>query len=144
MFRSEMGEEIPKDVSAGFRRVRGALTAFRVLAPSHRRELLRYIDDAKTETLRRRRIERTAGHVLGKPSPAGHGRKGNPLWTCPRCGNEFVNRNPYHSCKRVRLEDVLAGRTRHVRDLFDRFRALIESMGPVKLVPYADRVGFMV
>lgn len=136
--------ETPKDVAAGLRKVTGALPAFKALAPSHRRELIRYIDDAKTKETRRLRIEKAAEHALGKPAATARGRKGKPLWTCPRCGHEFVNRNQYHSCKRVRLEDVFAGRTSNVRELFDRFRALIESIGPVKLVPYAGRVGFMV
>jgi hypothetical protein len=136
--------EIPVDLASGLRRVRGASRAFLSLAPSHRRELIRYIDEAKTESGRRRRIERAAEHALGKPSKSARGRKGKPLWTCPRCGNEFVNRNQYHSCRRVRLQDVFAGRSAHVRDLFRRLRTLVESMGPVKLVPYAGRVGFMV
>lgn len=136
--------EIPRDVAAELRRVRGALGAFQALAPSHRRELVRYIDDAKTKEARRRRIVKAAEHALGKPSKSARGRKGRPLWTCTRCGNEFVNRNQYHSCKRVRLQDVFAGRSAHVRDLFKRLRTLVESMGPVKLVPYAGRVGFMV
>jgi uncharacterized C2H2 Zn-finger protein len=142
--RQEKRLKIPADVAAGLRRVRGALAAFRSLAPSHRRELIRYIDDAKTEASRRRRIERAADHALGRPALSARGRKGKPLWACPRCGNDFVNRIQYHSCRRVRLEDVFAGRSDRVRELFDRFRRLIESMGPVKLVPYTGRVGFMV
>jgi len=31
-----------------------------------------------------------------------------------------------------------------VRELFERFQAMIEACGPVKRVPYRDRVGFMV
>jgi hypothetical protein len=65
------------------------------------------------------------------------------MWTCPKCGNEFVNKNTYHSCRRGRVEDVFAGKPPSVRALFDRLRERIESIGPVKLVPYRDRVAFM-
>jgi hypothetical protein len=135
--------ETPDDVARELRRRKGALAAFGALVPSHRRELIRYIDDAKSTEDRRRRIEKAAEHALGRPCRASRGRKGKPMWTCPKCGNEFVNRNQYHSCRRGRIEDVFAGRTQNVRDLFDRLRKEIEALGPVKLVPYRDRVAFM-
>jgi hypothetical protein len=135
--------ETPDDVARGLRRREGALAAFDALPPSHRRELLRYIDDAKTKESRKRRIEKAAEHALGRPSRPGKGRKDRPLWSCPKCGNEFVNKNTYHSCRRGRIEDVFAGKPESVRALFDRLRDGIEAMGPVKLVPYRDRVAFM-
>jgi hypothetical protein len=134
----------PADVAAGLRRVKGAATAFEALTPSHRRELLRYIDDARTPETRRRRIEGTADHLLAKRAPLARGRKERPLWACPRCGNEFVNRNQWHSCKRPNLEEPFEGKPQFVRDLFERFRKMVEACGPVKLLPYRDKVGFMV
>jgi hypothetical protein len=135
--------EVPGDVAKELRRKKGALAAFAALAPSHRRELIRYIDDAKSKESRRRRIEKAAEHALGRPSRSGRGRKDRPLWTCPKCGNEFVNKNQYHSCRRGRIEDVFAGKPANLRVLFDRLRDEIEALGPVKLVPYRDRVAFM-
>ncbi len=34
--------------------------------------------------------------------------------------------------------------TRRIRELFDRLRAMVGACGPVKVVAYRDRVGFMV
>lgn len=93
---------------------------------------------------RRRRIQKTIEHVAGKDTPSERPRPSRPLWTCPRCGNEFVNRNQYHSCRRRSLEEPFAGKPAHIRALFDRFRSMVEACGPVKLLPYRDKVGFMV
>ncbi len=135
---------LPADVEAGLKRIQGAIAAFNALSPSHRRELLRYVNDARTPETRARRIERTAGEVLGKsPSTAGRGAKKRPLWTCPKCGNQFVNKNQYHSCKRYNLSDLFAGKPARIRRLFDRFRQMVEACGPVKVLPYRDKVGFM-
>jgi hypothetical protein len=136
--------EIPADVAKALRAVKGALAAFEALAPSHRRELVRYIDDAKTPATRRRRIEKAAEHALGRCTPASRGRKGKPLWNCPRCGNDFVNKNQYHSCRRGSIDDVFASKPPEVRKLFDGLLRILESFGPVKVVAYRDRVGFMV
>ena len=70
--------------------------------PSHRRQLLRYVDDAKTAGTRERRIRRTVDHVLGREATAAQPSE-RSLWRCPQCGNEFVNRNQYHSCERHTL-----------------------------------------
>jgi hypothetical protein len=135
---------LPSDVAAGLRSISGALRAFRALAPSHRRELLRYIDDARTPETRRRRIEKSVAHVAGREVPAEGRVAQRALWTCPRCGSEFVNRNQYHSCKRYELDDPFRGKSPHVRELFERFRAMVERCGPVKVLPYRDKIGFMV
>ena len=65
-------------------------------------------------------------------------------WVCPKCGNEFVNRNQYHSCARYTLSDILSGKPDHIRGLFERFRSMVEACGPVKPVFYRDMVGFIV
>ncbi len=135
---------LPADVSVALRRVKGARAAFDVLSPSHRREILRYIDDARTPETRQRRILKTAEHVLGKATPSARRGRDRALWTCPRCGNQFVNRNQYHSCKRHDLSEPFAGKPVRIRKLFDRFRAMVEACGPVKMLPYRDKVGFMV
>ena len=135
---------LPADVAAGLRRVEGARAAFDALAPSYRRELRRYIDDARTPETRRGRIQKTADHVLGRGESSERRSAPRPLWTCPRCGNPFVSRNMFHSCKRYDLSEPFAGKPARVRELFERFRALVEACGPVKVLPYRDRVGFMV
>ena len=82
-------------------------SAFDALPPSHRRELIRYIEESKTPETRRRRIEKTAASVLGRVSRTKSALKDRPMWTCPKCGHAFVNKNQYHSCRRYELEDVL-------------------------------------
>jgi hypothetical protein len=133
----------PADVEALLDRA-GALDVFADLAPSHRREILRYIDDARTPTNRRKRIGRTADDLLGRSTTKRRPRDDGPLWTCPRCGNSFVTRNQYHSCARHDLSEPFAGKPGEIRILFDLFREVVERCGPVSLVVYRDRVAFMV
>jgi hypothetical protein len=73
----------------------------------------------------------------GKPTIATR-----PLWTCPRCGNKFVTRNIWHSCVTVPLDDHFIGRPR-ARQLFDRYLAAVESLGPVTVVSSMSRIAFM-
>jgi hypothetical protein len=82
--------------------------------------------------------------VLGRPAAASPPSAGRPLWTCPRCGNRFVNRNQYHSCATYQIDDCFRGKPPEIRALFDAFRAMVEGCGPVTVVPYRDRVAFMV
>ena len=93
---------------------------------------------------RRRRIQNTIEHTFGTGRPAGRRGRDRPLWTCSRCGNEFVNVNQYHSCKRHSLAELFTGKPAHIVALFDRLRAMVEACGPVKVIAYRDMVGFMV
>ena len=56
----------PEDLTAGLHRVPGALDAFNAQPVSRRRELIRYVDGARTPQSRERRIAKTADHILGK------------------------------------------------------------------------------
>ena len=134
---------VPEDLADALDEVDGAREAFEAMSPSHRRELIRHVDDARTPSTRERRIGRTIDHALGKP-PADRRPSGRPMWACPRCGNRFVNKNQYHSCKRYSLTDSFEGKPDKIRGLFDRFREIVEAQGPVKMTPYSDAVGFMV
>lgn len=69
---------------------------------------------------------------------------GRPLWTCPACGHRFVSRNAWHACRRVELDAVFARAKPHVRDLFDRWVALVERCGPIVVIAQATRIVFMV
>ena len=134
---------VPEDLEDALDEMDGAREAFEAMSPSHRRELIRYVDDARTPSTRERRIGRTIDHALGRP-PVDRKPSGRPMWTCPECGNRFVNKNQYHSCKRHSLSDPFEGKSDKIRGLFDRFRAMVEAQGPVKLIAYSDAVGFMV
>ncbi len=140
------GSSVPGDLESHLESLPGAPKAFLSLSPSHRRELIRYLEDARSRAARTQRIERIANHLLGKERPARRAKRvrSRPLWTCPRCGNRFVNKNQYHACGRFSVEEVFRDKPAEIRKLFDHFRKLVESCGPVTLVPYRDKVGFMV
>lgn len=136
---------VPADITAGLAAVPGAAEVFAALLPSRRRELLRFVDDARSAATRARRIRQTAAHVVGQPeAERSAGQVDRPIWTCPRCGHQFSTPNQYHSCQVHSLDDAFRGKPPEIRRLFDAFRALVEACGPVTVVPYRDRVGFMV
>jgi hypothetical protein len=136
----------PADVRQALRVRPGARKAFDKLAPSHRRHLLRYIDDARTPEGRVRRITNAVNHVLGVPRNARQARKAasRALWRCPRCDKEFVNRNQYHSCKRYDLKALFEKKPPEIRALYDRFHEMVQQCGPSKMLPYRDKVAYMV
>jgi hypothetical protein len=136
--------DLPADLSRSLARA-GLRARFDRLAVSHRRELLRSIEDARSPGNRAARIERTLAHLRGESTRrAAPSAADKPLWTCPKCGHPFVTRNMHHSCARHELEEVFRGRPAIVRALFDRFRAMIDERGPTTTVVYRDRVAFMV
>jgi hypothetical protein len=124
----------------------GVRATFEGLAPSHRREWIRYIDDARSAPARAARLAFVATRLAGDrpPRASDHAARRRKLWTCPECGNEFVNRNQYHSCATHTVDEVLTRMSGHVRALFDCVRTMVEANGPVKIVAYRDRVAFMV
>lgn len=67
-----------------------------------------------------------------------------PLWTCPKCGRGFANRNQFHFCSDVRLEDHFAGREPEVVATFRRLIEVAEMSGPVKVLPEKTRIAFQV
>lgn len=127
-------------------RTASAADAFAACPPSRRRELVRYIDDARTADTRRRRIERTIEHLFNRDSPAAVAGsvRARPMWTCPKCGHQFVTRNMSHSCGRHDLAPMFRDKPPEVRELFERFRLLVEAFGPVTPVVYRDKVAYMV
>ena len=135
---------IPADIVEMLRRTNGAKSAFEALSPSHRRQLLRYVDDSRTRKTRMKRTARTIDAILDNRPPAERRRPGRPLWVCPECGNEFVNRNQYHSCERHTLTELFIGKPERIRKLFDGVLGIVKDCGPVTVLPYRDNVTFMV
>ena len=66
------------------------------------------------------------------------------LWTCPECGHRFVTRNMWHSCSNYPLEHHFEGSSPIVRQTFDRFVNVIESVGPVAVIPQKTRIAIQV
>lgn len=63
------------------------------------------------------------------------------MWTCPRCGRAFANRNQSHACGGWTLEDHLRAATPEVEGLLRGFVALAERVGPFELAPTKTRIG---
>ena len=63
------------------------------------------------------------------------------LWTCPRCGRAFANRNQTHTCRALAtLDEHFAGRPPEIRAIFDAVVALAERNGPVTVLPERTRI----
>lgn len=65
------------------------------------------------------------------------------LWSCPRCGRAFANRNQAHTCAVLRpLEEHFEGKPDVIRAIFDRLLVLAERNGPVTVLPEKTRIAF--
>jgi hypothetical protein len=67
-----------------------------------------------------------------------------PLWTCPKCGRQFVIPKMPHSCGRYSVEMFLAGKSPYAISLYERFAALAHNCGPLQIAPAKTRIGFQV
>jgi hypothetical protein len=67
-----------------------------------------------------------------------------PMWTCPRCGRSFANRNQPHTCGPLDLDRHLAGKDPEVVAIFRRLVELAERNGPVTVLPEKTRIAFQV
>jgi hypothetical protein len=70
--------------------------------------------------------------------------KKRPLWTCPKCRHKFVTTNLSHSCSRYPLSYHFKGTDPIVREIFDEYLAVVESFGPVMVIPQKTRIVFQV
>ncbi|MGY4543854.1 hypothetical protein ACVWY0_003797 [Arthrobacter sp. UYNi723] len=134
----------PGDLAAALDAAVGAADKWGQLPVSHRRELTRFLEDARTPSTRARRVEQLVAQVLGADVPPPGRRTGRALWTCPSCGRQFVTRNMNHSCSQHTLGEPFRDRPESIHRLFELVRRTVEAIGPVKPVPYRDRVAFMV
>ncbi len=64
------------------------------------------------------------------------------LWTCPKCGRQFVAKNTYHACGQFRLEDHFEGKEPVVRELYDYLLKTLNRFGRVKAYPTKTRIVF--
>jgi hypothetical protein len=67
-----------------------------------------------------------------------------PLWRCPACKREFANRNQSHACGTYDLDHHFKGKPPEIRALFDRLAAIVEAVGPVRILPEKTRIAFQV
>lgn len=68
----------------------------------------------------------------------------DPLWRCIECGREFANRNQSHACGTYSLDAHFRNKAPEIRALFDRVVAIVESIGPVRVLPEKTRIAFQV
>lgn len=125
----------------------GVLDAFNKLGVNRRHELMRWVEIAETQTAREKRLQDVIRQVLGTGESTKIGqaaKRDRALWTCPKCGNVFANKNQWHSCKKYTLDQTFVNSEPFVRALFDRLREMVESVGPVRIQAYRDRVAFIV
>jgi len=63
------------------------------------------------------------------------------LWTCPRCGRTFANKNQSHTCAALGSVDAhFSGKDPVVRAAFDRVLAVLAPLGPVDVLAEKTRI----
>jgi Domain of unknown function (DUF5655) len=67
-----------------------------------------------------------------------------PLWRCPDCGRKFANRNQSHTCGLHDLDHHFRNKPLAIRALFDQVVRIVESIGPVRVLPEETRIAFQV
>jgi uncharacterized protein DUF5655 len=67
------------------------------------------------------------------------------MWTCPRCGRTFANRNQTHTCAPLGdLDRHFSGKAPVVRETFDRVVAVVSALGPVEVLAEKTRIALHV
>ena len=64
------------------------------------------------------------------------------MWTCPLCGQQFVNNNQSHSCGDKVLADFLKGKSEHTLSLFWHFADYYQQIGKVTIHPTKTMIAF--
>jgi hypothetical protein len=62
------------------------------------------------------------------------------MWTCPECGKRFRNKNQWHSCYRLTIEDHLKNKSENVQNAVLLLIGKIESFGPMQLNPVKSSI----
>jgi hypothetical protein len=70
--------------------------------------------------------------------------KDSSLWTCPKCGHQFVSRNLWHSCSNYEIDAHFKGREATLREIFDKLVEITSQNGPVTVYAQKTRIVFMV
>lgn len=64
------------------------------------------------------------------------------MWTCPLCGQQFVNTNQVHSCRDKVLADFLNGKSDHTVSLFWHFTDCYRQLGKITIHPTKSMIAF--
>ncbi len=66
-----------------------------------------------------------------------------PLWTCPRCGHQFVTANIWHSCSTYSLDQAFEHSTPQARAAFERYVQIVARCGPIEVIAQKTRIVIM-
>lgn len=61
-------------------------------------------------------------------------RRSSPLWSCPKCGRSFTQKNQRHACGTGERSDVLRNRPESVVRTYAALEAFAQSLGPIEIV----------
>ena len=70
--------------------------------------------------------------------------KPDELWRCDKCGRGFANKHQSHFCSDVTLESHFERYPPETRKLYEAFLAVVQSFGPVLVLPEKTRIAFQV
>ena len=65
------------------------------------------------------------------------------MWTCPKCGHKFFNKNQSHSCGHYTVADFLEGKSDKAVALFNYFISEYKKIGTFELHPVKTRVALL-
>jgi hypothetical protein len=65
------------------------------------------------------------------------------MWTCPKCGHQFFNKNQSHSCSGYTVDDFLKGKSAQSVELFHDFLSEYRKIGSFDLHPVKTRVALL-
>ena len=65
------------------------------------------------------------------------------MWTCPKCGHKFYNKNQSHSCGNYTVDNFLKGKTQKTIDLFNYFISEYKRIGDFEIHPVKTRVALL-
>jgi hypothetical protein len=65
------------------------------------------------------------------------------MWTCPKCHQQFYNKNQAHSCGNYTVDDFLRGKPEKSTGLFKFFIGEYSKLGEFELHPVKTRVALL-
>jgi Domain of unknown function (DUF5655) len=65
------------------------------------------------------------------------------MWTCPKCGHQFFNKNQSHSCGSYTVEQFLIGKNEKAVELFHDFIGAYRKIGSFQIHPVKTRIALL-
>ncbi len=62
------------------------------------------------------------------------------MWTCPKCQQQFVNTNQWHSCNQNTVSNFLEGKSKKSLELYHLLMEAFSQFGPFELHPAKTRI----